>query len=285
LWDTATGRLARTWTLKGQVQSVAFSPDGKLLATGDWGPVTAPNLKVWDVESGRHVASPPLPSTLGGINRVEFSRDGVLLAAVGNGLAVWRILQMQPAAGEESHIELHLTSHSPGSRSLYLSISPDAQSVAWMDANVFVRLWDIQGNRQVDIGSPRGLHGWHNLCFHPEGRHLLFVDENGAAVAWDIKSRRANWTFAGMPRFQSFHCALSPDGRWFAADAEPTTPIIGDTLTNRRLFPLRPERAPIWCLAWSADSRRLALGLSDGGLSIWNLEAIRTVLAAVGLEW
>jgi WD40 repeat protein/serine/threonine protein kinase len=285
LWDTTNGRLARTWPLKGQVQSVAFSPDGRLVATGDWGPVTAPNLNLWDMESGRHVGAPPLPAELGGINRVEFSPDGTLLAAVGNGLAVWRVLQMQAAAGEERHVEFHLTSHSRGTRSLYLCFSPDSRSVAWIDGNVVVHLWDLQGNRPVDIGAPRGLHGWHNVCFHPEGRHLLFVDENGSAVAWDIKSRRANWHFAGMPRFQSFHCALSPDGRWFAADAEPTTPILGDTLTNRRLFPLRPERAPIWCLAWSPDSRRLALGLSDGGLSIWNLEAIRTELAAVGLEW
>src|SRR5262245_14414323 len=285
LWDTTNGRLARTWPLKRQVQSVAFSPDGRLLATGDWGSVTAPNLNLWDVESGRHVGSPPLPAGMAEINRVEFSRDGSLLAAVGNGLAVWRVLQMQAAAGEERHVEFHLTSHSRGTRSLYLCFSPDGQTVAWIDGNVIVRLWDIQGNRPLDIGAPRGLHGWHNLCFHPEGRHLLFVDEHGAAVAWDIKSRRASWHFAGMPRFQSFHCALSPDGRWFAADAEPTTPIIGNTLTNRRLFPLRPERAPIWCLAWSPDSRRLALGLSDGGLSIWNLEAIRTELATVGLAW
>src|SRR5262249_39606202 len=102
LWDTTNGRLARTWPLKRQVQSVAFSPDGRLLATGDWGPVTAPNLNLWDVESGRHIGSPPLPAGLGGINRVEISPDGSPLAAAGNGLARWGLLQIEEAAGERS---------------------------------------------------------------------------------------------------------------------------------------------------------------------------------------
>ncbi len=42
---------------------------------------------------------------------------------------------------------------------------------------------------------------------------------------------------------------------------------------------------PIWSLAWDPGGRRLALGLADGGLVIWNLPEVRAHLARLGLDW
>jgi WD40 repeat protein len=285
LWDTATNSLARTISLAWPVQTVAFSPDGRMLATGTWGNLGEANLKLWDAETGRLVATPLPPKPLGLIFQVAFSGDGSLLAAVGNGLAVWRITQPPADDTTEGHIELVPAGSAAGNRSLSMSVGADARTVALINNDRDVQLWDIAQNRLLDIGAPHVLHGWHNLWAHPDGRHLFFVDQDGAVVAWDVTSRRMDWRFEGMPRCQSFHCALSSDGRWLAVDGEPTAAAICDVTTRRRLFQLRAERAPIWCLAWSPDNRRLALGLSDGGLSIWDLEAVRSELSQLGLDW
>ena len=43
----------------------------------------------------------------------------------------------------------------------------------------------------------------------------------------------------------------------------------------------REERGPVWSLAFSPDGRRLAVGLSDGGLAVWNLDRFRALLDEV----
>jgi WD40 repeat protein len=46
---------------------------------------------------------------------------------------------------------------------------------------------------------------------------------------------------------------------------------------------LPPETGDVWSLAWSPDGRRLAVGLSDGGLAVWDLDEVRARLAEFGL--
>ena len=49
-------------------------------------------------------------------------------------------------------------------------------------------------------------------------------------------------------------------------------------------FTFREERSSIWSLAWGRDARRLAVGLSDGGLVVWDLDEVRTRLTTIGLD-
>ena len=54
--------------------------------------------------------------------------------------------------------------------------------------------------------------------------------------------------------------------------------------TRERLYTLREEASPIWSLAFSPDSRKLALGMSDGGLVVWDLQVIGSELAELDLD-
>jgi WD40 repeat protein len=51
------------------------------------------------------------------------------------------------------------------------------------------------------------------------------------------------------------------------------------------VFGLREERSPVWSHAWSPDERRLALGLADGGLCVWDLQVVLSRLDELGLGW
>ena len=55
--------------------------------------------------------------------------------------------------------------------------------------------------------------------------------------------------------------------------------------TGSQVFSLPQESGPIWSLAWSPDGERLAVGLADGGLAIWNVRRIQAQLAQIGLAW
>ncbi|MCH7726155.1 MAG: hypothetical protein IH991_06710, partial [Planctomycetes bacterium] len=70
-----------------------------------------------------------------------------------------------------------------------------------------------------------------------------------------------------------------------AADATAEALTIIDISAKRTLFTLSSERSPIKSVAWSPDGKRVALGLSDGGVVIWNLESVREQLTDIGLGW
>jgi WD40 repeat protein len=53
--------------------------------------------------------------------------------------------------------------------------------------------------------------------------------------------------------------------------------------TREEILALTPEESDIWGLAWSPNGTRLAVGLSDGGLAVWDLDQVRSRLAEFGL--
>lgn len=55
LWDLATGNTVKILSHESQVQSVAFSPDGKLLSAGSFNGI----VLVWDVDTGEEVRRLP----------------------------------------------------------------------------------------------------------------------------------------------------------------------------------------------------------------------------------
>jgi WD40 repeat protein/serine/threonine protein kinase/tetratricopeptide (TPR) repeat protein len=280
LWDAVGGQRRQVLPrFADAVQTVAFSPDGRLLAVGDF----AGRLSLWDVASGRQAAS--LRHTLGmQIHAVAFSPDGRHFAASGNGLTVWRIARRDAAGSGTPAIALHQAVHLPGRSSWYLRISPDGKLLAWVDQARTVCLWDLESGRDLPFAAPALLNGWHNLAFYPDSRHLAFVTQSGTAEVWDVNGGRTA-EFGPAGAFQAFHVAASPDGRWFAADRSPTAIALWYGVEPGRLFSLPEEASPVWSLAWSPDAGRLALGLADGGMVVWDLPQVRTHLDALGLAW
>ncbi len=130
LWDVASGRELRT--LAGHtdsVYSVAFSPDGALLASGS-GDKT---VKLWDVASGRELRT--LAGHTNSVNSVAFSPDGRTLAS-GSGdktVKLWDV-----ASGRELRT---LAGHTNSVDSV--AFSPDGRTLASGSWDYRVKLWDV----------------------------------------------------------------------------------------------------------------------------------------------
>jgi WD40 repeat protein len=98
LWDVATGK--RRAALKGHtgpVLAVAFSPDGKALASAAELPNRPAEVKLWDVPGGKELAS--LRGHGGRAWSVAFSPDGRRLATAGDSLLLWDVTRFRPAHG------------------------------------------------------------------------------------------------------------------------------------------------------------------------------------------
>ncbi len=59
---------------------------------------------------------------------------------------------------------------------------------------------------------------------------------------------------------------------------------IWDPAEQRRAYTLPEEQGTVWWLAWTPDSRRLAISRANGDISIWNLEEFDSVLARLALN-
>ena len=280
LWDSAEGRLMHSSSpLGGPVQTVAFSHDGRLLAAD-----SNSHLHVWDGFTFEPLLAEPLPLGVGEINGLAYSPDGDYLAACGqSGFCLWRVRRAAADARAAAPLTLERVASLPGSNCLYLAYSPDGRTVAWVDRFVNVRLFDVADRKERPFPGSRLLLGWHNLAFQPDGRHLLFVADTGAAEAWDIYAGRRDYSLGRPGEFEACHVALSADGRYFAGDSTAAAASIWDLESKNRLYLLPEERSPIWSLAWGSDGASLAVGLSDGGLVVWKLPQIRAELTRMGL--
>jgi WD40 repeat protein/serine/threonine protein kinase/Flp pilus assembly protein TadD len=273
LWDAATGRLLSTLPrFESPIQSLAFSPDGRLLATGQFGPAAQP-VQIWNLATRQAIA--PADDELGKrAYGVAFSPDGKVLAACGNGLTLWRVAEGEKGAGNARRLSFQRMVHLPGDWSLSLCISPNGKQLAWVDHGYSVCLWDLANGREVPFLGPPLAHGWHNLAFYPDSDHLTFGAAPVVNETWDIRTARRVFRFG-----QAGHVAATPDGRWLAT----TEPALWSSQTGSRAFALPQESGAIWSLALSPDGERLAVGLANGGLAIWNVPKIQDQLNRIGL--
>jgi serine/threonine protein kinase/WD40 repeat protein len=282
VWEPATGRPRRTLGgYPSDVQVCAFSPDGALLATGSY---FKGAIRIWDVRSWREVyAANEDAKHIDNITGLAFLRGtgaelGLAVSARGSGLGIWRLKRT-----EDARLALLPILGRPGSGCSHFALSHDSELAAYVDSETAVKVWDIARARGLAFSGPRLPLGWHSLAFRSK-RELVYISRDGVAVVWDVTTNRLVRAIGRPATFGGFHIAVSPDGRWLAAEATPSSVAIADLERGEIVYTFREERSPIWSLAWSPDARRLAVGLSDGGLVLWDLTRVRTLLAEAGID-
>ncbi|TMQ32183.1 MAG: hypothetical protein E6K70_19945, partial [Planctomycetota bacterium] len=240
LWRLChTGR-ASTWRAhKGQVNAVAFSPDGKTMASGGLDRA----LKLWDVATGQERAV----LSQGGIANLAFSPDGKTLAASSwshwdKTLKLWDV-----ATGGEQPTLPQIPGEGDGVGPL--AFSPDGQTLAGGTKKAGVILWDIKarkGQRSFEAHSPSIC----SLAFSPDGKTLATVDWGDTPVkVWDLGSEPPRILFQVSG---AWSVAFSPDGKTLATGAKlwRTGAKLWDAASGKERVTLQGHKGDVTSVAF-----------------------------------
>jgi WD40 repeat protein/serine/threonine protein kinase len=252
VWDPAGGQVTLTYRRheKG-VMCVAFSPDGRRLASMDWAPV----LDLWDLDGGH--TSLPKPG-LESVRSLVFDPHDQWFALAGH---AGNIHLLGPAGNPLRTLNAEHPRPVRG-----LTVSADGRWLAAAREDGKIRIWDVAAGREVHtLGGHVG--PVTAVAFSRDGR-LASAGEDRTVRIWDPASERELLQLAGHGSAVT-GVAWRPDGRALASSSADRTVRIWDAADGHEMYTLKGHSLGVTAVAYSPDGRRLASASDDRTVKLW----------------
>jgi WD40 repeat protein len=235
------------------VSAVAWTPDGRAIATGCWDK----NAQIWDPATGE------IQATLTGhtkpLTSIAWSPDGRRLAtgARDNTAAIW-----DPARAERSS---ELTGHRDHVRAV--AWSPDGAQLATASSDATVRIWTDAGAVRLAL---TGHEAYVNaVAWSPDGRTLATGSYDNTARLWNAADGTEQAVLTGH-RSGVAAVAWFPDGR-LATGSWDQTVRVWDVETGKCVEELTGHTDAVTSVAVAPDGRHLASGSNDKTVRLWSM--------------
>ena len=285
IWDVEAGRQLRQLRQAVQLTGVAFSRDGRVLATAAvdntatvWdarsgrrlhvlrhqGPVTAvafgnddrlatasgTTIRLWGARSGRGTGK--TYRTGGQVSYLAFSPGGTWLAAASmdGTAAVWEAVSGRPLPVLSGHTN----------SVLWVGFAPDGKRLATTSSDNSAKVWDARTGRELltlrGHGAPVG-----GAAFVPDSTAILTASEDGTGRRWLVASGHAG--FVNSVAFDPKHPRL-------ATASTDRTVRIWDSASRQQLRVLTGHRGDIRQVMFDREGRRLVTASTDGTARVWD---------------
>ena len=288
MYDAHTGEeLSVLAVLPGEgrmVTTIAFSPDGRILASGELGGAG----RLWDVTTGKPIATfkeVPAPRYVE-LRALVFSEDGTQLigASWNNEISVWEIGEttkpptiLHMDGRKASWGTTDLMQLSPNGA--FLAIA-ESSPEAWANKNFPIKLWDAITGKQVHTltGHTRWIK---SIAFSADGKTLVSGDEHETIRLWDTATGKLKSVLNWQHGISTHSLAFSPNGRFLASGhydgvklwdnivkpKQQTDDAIGD---YQHILEIDEHKDYVSKLAFSPDGKTLLTGSKDGTIQAWD---------------
>ena len=256
LWNIKTGENIHTY--RGGGYSVAFSRDGKTLASAGWR-----GIKLWEVDTHKNISS--LKMHRADIRRLVFSPDSRILAW-GNGdqVKLWK----HASGSLLGFVGLGITTLKGHTDEVHsVAFSPDGKTLASTVRHGRVKLWDTETSANIatlgDAGGP--------VVFSPDGKLLASCGDVQEIKLWNLETGTDIMTFRGNAG-AVFDLAFSPDGTTLVSGEGFGTIKFWDVATGENITTLEGHTGIVFSVEFSPDGQTLASGSQDGTVLLWDLK-------------
>lgn len=243
----------------GNILSVAFSPDDKLLAAG----TATGDIWMYQAQTGT-----PLFTCRGhvdGVWSLAFSPDGRTLVSASDDQTV-RVWDMKT-------YECLLTLNQHTSRVRAVAFSPDGMWFASGSDDQSIRLWETDSGVCLALLSGHAGRVW-SLAFSPDGRRLASGSTDHTIRIWDITSKTCTAILTGHShnvRSVAYH----PNGRLLVSGSDDLAVRLWDSESGDCLQIFLAHTNHVWSVTFSPDGRSLATGSEDQTIRLWDVEQAR----------
>ncbi|HEX7840282.1 MAG TPA: AAA family ATPase [Kofleriaceae bacterium] len=244
------------------VCTCVVTPDGLRVVSASWDET----LKVWDLESGRVLAT--FAGYASRVTAYAVTPDGlrVVSGSEDQTLKVWDL--------ESGRTLATLKGHSGWVTAC--AVTPDGLRVVSASRDQTLRVWDLESGHA--LATLEGHTGCVNACVvTPDGRRVVSGSEDQTLKVWDLESGRALATLQGYSR-STIACVVTPDGWRVVSGSEDGVSERGilkvwDLESGRVLATLEGHADRVTACAETPDGRRVVSGSHDQTFKVWDLES------------
>jgi WD40 repeat protein len=295
----------------GGVVGLAFSPNGKRLATSDtrgdiqiwdadtlgkvancqghqhwtWAVEFSPDgqylasasddykVKLWDVQTGECLYT--YVGHTYSVNAVVFSPDGAMLASSSqdNTIRLWRLFPGKLNPEIRALIGHH-------GRVWSIAFSPDGKTLISGGEDSIVRWWNLADGECIAQWETHT--DWvRSVAFSPDGQSIATGSHDRTIKIWDLATQECLQVVQGHQDFVS-KVAFSPDGRQLISGSYDRTIKLWDTNTGNCLKTFLGHRSRVWNVAFHPNGEKIASGGDDHTTKIWNLKLGRCINTIAG---
>lgn len=266
LWDLNTGEEVRTLQGRGAINSVAFDPEGKFVATNGWGDDAA---VLWELATGEKIRTIQADKSLqSGPNTVPsptscvaFTPNGTeLLAGVlDNTVISWDVKsgqRMRTFQGNRSPV-------------VALAVNDDGTQLVTRNLSGTIILWDVASRRKLHTLQP-ATHSVRprnagSVTFSPNGALVLGLADDDGAALWDVASGKRIRSFDSSSGIDHFAwAAIDPDDRWLFLGSQNWKILSWDATTGGRGHDFSEASAIRPGSIWSPPAPTIAALSPDG---------------------
>jgi WD40 repeat protein len=330
LWDLASGALLNTFGVENcepsacgrghtdTVNSLAFSPNGKWLASGG----EDASIRVWDLATKQFAFKLGGPNAhTAAVNRVVFSPDSQQLASASTDrlIKIWDLATQDLVMNISGHadwvyglaytpdganlvssssdrtirvwdtaygrLQKTLTGH--GDQVFDVSVSADGSTIASASQDKSVRIWDITTSGSREILTLDNKDRVNTLAYSPDGSRLAYSGRSPDIKIWDVHTKTLLNSLVGHHRLVD-GLAWGPDGSWLVSVSADAQAIVWDVASATQKLVFTQHKAEIRAVALSKDGSFVASGDTSGLIYVWNAQTgellhtlLKTELGAV----